>query len=74
MSVTKNYESTVISLAEESFLARFSDTRVLAIPGEMLGAKWAGRVVHSPNGGIRLAQEMCRSCGLNAPPGRIYIM
>ena len=34
MSVTKNYESTVITIAEESFVTRFSDTSVLSIPGE----------------------------------------
>jgi len=43
MSVTKNYESTVIALAEESFLTRFSDTSVLSIPGQLFGAEWAGR-------------------------------
>lgn len=43
MSVMKNYESTVITLAEESFLTRFSDTSVLSIPGQLFGAEWAGR-------------------------------
>jgi len=43
MSATKNYESTVITIAEESFLTRFSDTSILSIPGELFGAEWAGR-------------------------------
>ena len=45
MSVTKNYESTVITLAEESFLTRFCDASVLSVPGNMFGAEWAGREV-----------------------------
>jgi hypothetical protein len=41
----KSYESTVIAIAEQSFLDRFSDARVLSIPGEMFGPAWAGRRV-----------------------------
>lgn len=45
MSVTKTFESTVITLAEESFLTRFCDASVLSVPGDMFGAEWAGREI-----------------------------
>ena len=44
-TTTKSFEATSIAIAEESFLAGFSDTTVLSIPGEMIGSTWADRHV-----------------------------
>lgn len=44
-TAAETFQPTVLEIAEATFATRFADTGILSVPGELLGAEFAGRDV-----------------------------